>query len=77
MSAQGFSIASAFLNYAPCLVGGFPAGVQITAAGIEFSPTGEPSINLRIQAKPGALSTSRPSESKVRTRPCIPACRGA
>jgi len=38
---QGFTIASAFLNYAPCLVGSFPAGVQITAAGIEFSPTGK------------------------------------
>ena len=41
---QGFSIASAFLNYAPCIIGNIPNGVAITAAGIEFSPTGIPPV---------------------------------
>ena len=46
---QGFTIASAFLNYAPCIVGSLPAGVAITAAGIEFSPTGR----LRVWPQDG------------------------
>ena len=55
---QGFTIASAFLNYAPCLVGALPSGVQITAAGIEFSPTG--ACSLLILSLPSlALMPSR------------------
>ena len=55
---QGFTIASAFLNYAPCLVGALPSGVQVTAAGIEFSPTG--ACSLLILSVPSlALMPSR------------------
>jgi hypothetical protein len=55
---QGFTIASAFLNYAPCIVGALPSGVQVTAAGIEFSPTGACSLTM-LSIPSHALMPSR------------------
>ena len=37
---QGFSVTSAFINYAPCIVANLAAGVNVAPAGINIQPNG-------------------------------------
>ena len=39
-SPQGFSVTSAFINYAPCIVANLAAGVNVAPAGVNIQPNG-------------------------------------
>lgn len=38
---QGVSVASSFINYAPCIVANAPTGIAVAPSAINFQPNGD------------------------------------